>query len=162
MSRLGRYFQRLVIFLIAAATLWIIVTQVYDRIDRRVPAYAALLATYVIAAYVVIPFVARLTVRVLRRERIPRVTRAGDGLAALSGLTVLSTCFVQDCMDDAPVGDEAAAGRCARFDDARLAYSACRRQGRDDVVAFGIGVAVDGVADLVGNRLEAESGIARA
>ncbi len=82
MTRLGRWIQRVLILLIASATLWFIVTQIFDRIEQRVPVFAALLLTYALAAYVVLPPVIRASVAILRRNRIPRVTRAADGLPA--------------------------------------------------------------------------------
>ena len=82
MTRLARWIQRAVVFLIASATLWIIVTQIFERIEQRVPVFAALLLTYVLAAYVILPPVVRASVAVLRGNRIPRVTRAADGLPA--------------------------------------------------------------------------------
>ncbi len=74
--------QRVFIFLIASATLWFVVTQIFDRIDQRVPVFAALLLTYIVAAYVILPPVIHASAAVLRRNRIPRVTRAADGLPA--------------------------------------------------------------------------------
>ncbi|MDQ8732094.1 LssY C-terminal domain-containing protein [Bradyrhizobium sp. LHD-71] len=82
MSLLARWIQRILTFLIAAATLWIIVTQVYDRIEQRLPVFAAVLLTYVLAAYVILPLIIHASVALLRRNRIPRVTRAADGLPA--------------------------------------------------------------------------------
>ena len=77
-----RWIQRLLIFLIAVATLWFIVTQLFDRLDQRLPVFAAFFGTYVLAAYVVLPLVIHASATALRRNRIPRVTRAGDGLPA--------------------------------------------------------------------------------
>lgn len=82
MSRLIRWLQRVLIFLVAATTSWLIVTQFFERLEHRIPAFAALLATYVIAAYGILPIVLRASASVLRYDRIPRVTRAADGLAA--------------------------------------------------------------------------------
>jgi signal transduction histidine kinase len=82
MTRTARWMQRAFIFLIASGTLWFIVTQIFERIDQRVPVFVALLLTYVIAAYLVLPWIVRASVTVLRRNRIPRLTRAADGLAA--------------------------------------------------------------------------------
>lgn len=82
MTRLARWIQRVLIFLIAAATAWFIVTQIFDRIEQQVPVFAALLITYALAAYVVLPVVVHASVAILRRNRIPRVTRAADGLPA--------------------------------------------------------------------------------
>lgn len=82
MTLATRWMQRILIFLIAAATLWFIVTQLFDRLDQRLPTFLALLATYGIAAYGILPPVIHASAAALRRNRIPRVTRAGDGLPA--------------------------------------------------------------------------------
>jgi hypothetical protein len=82
MNCLTRWVQRFVIFLIAAATLWLIVMQVFDRLDQRVPLFLALVATYLVAAYAILPVVIHASVALLRRNHIPRVTRAADGLPA--------------------------------------------------------------------------------
>lgn len=82
MSRSIRWSRRLLILIIAAATLWFIVTQVFDRLDQRLPIFAALLVTYILAAYFILPVVIRASVTALGTNRIPRVTRAADGLAA--------------------------------------------------------------------------------
>ena len=82
MSLLARWGQRLLIFVIAATTIWFVVTQIFDRIDQRLPWFAALLATYLVAAYLILPVVIKGSLALMGRNRIPRVTRAGDGMAA--------------------------------------------------------------------------------
>lgn len=82
MSRLARWTQRFVILLVAAGTLWFIVAQFFDRLEQRVPLFVALVATYLFAAYAVLPVVIHASAALLRRNRIPRVTRAADGLSA--------------------------------------------------------------------------------
>lgn len=82
MSITIRWTQRILVFLIAAATLWFIVTQLFDRLEQRMPVFAALLGTYVLAAYVVLPLVIHASASALGKNRLPRVTRAADGLPA--------------------------------------------------------------------------------
>ncbi|MFC5586844.1 LssY C-terminal domain-containing protein [Nitratireductor kimnyeongensis] len=82
MSPIIRWIQRAFVFLIASATMWLIATQVFERIDQRVPLFIALLITYVAAAYVILPIIVRVSAALLRSNRIPRVTRASDGLPA--------------------------------------------------------------------------------
>ncbi|MCM2502660.1 LssY C-terminal domain-containing protein [Aureimonas altamirensis] len=82
MSLIVRWFQRLVLAVIAALTIWLVVAEVFDRVDRRLPWFIALLCTYFVAAYVILPPVLRITVTLTRGNRIPRVTRAGDGIPA--------------------------------------------------------------------------------
>lgn len=82
MSLFVRWLQRLVLAVIAALTIWLAVVQIFDRVDRRLPWFVALLCTYFVAAYVILPLVLRIAVTLTRGNRIPRVTRAGDGIPA--------------------------------------------------------------------------------
>jgi signal transduction histidine kinase len=82
MSRAERWMQRILIFVIAMATAWFIVTQLFDRLEQRVPVFLALVLTYLLTAYLVLPSVIHASLTLLRRNLIPRLTRAADGLAA--------------------------------------------------------------------------------
>lgn len=82
MRRLIRWLQRVLVFLVVAATLWLIVTQFFERLEHHIPVFAALLTTYAVAAYVILPLAIHTSAAVLRYNRIPRVTRAADGLSA--------------------------------------------------------------------------------
>ena len=59
MSFFVRWLQRLVLAAIAALTIWLVVVQIFDRVDRRLPWFVALLGTYFVAAYVILPLVLR-------------------------------------------------------------------------------------------------------
>lgn len=82
MNIIQRISQRIVIFAVALFVIWLIVTQVFDRIDQRTPFFIAFALTYIIAAYFILPRVIRITSLILRRGRIPRFTFANDGLPA--------------------------------------------------------------------------------
>jgi hypothetical protein len=75
-----RMIRRIGIFIVASAVLWLIITQVFDRLDTHVPLIVAIVATYFIAAYVLLPQLIHIGVMVFRRGRIPRITHAADGL----------------------------------------------------------------------------------
>jgi hypothetical protein len=79
MNFLNRWFQRLIIAIISLGVLWFIVTQIFERLDERLPLFFALFLTYYISAYVFLPQIIGLTLLLLRRGRIPRFTKARDG-----------------------------------------------------------------------------------
>jgi hypothetical protein len=60
-------------------TVWLIVF-VFRFTDRRLPTVLALAATYGVAAYVVLPRIVRMGLKILLRKRVPRFTITGDGL----------------------------------------------------------------------------------
>ncbi len=77
-----RALRTVFIFLVSMSVLWFIDTQIFKRLDEQLPFFVALVLTYVIAAYILLPQAIHLGVIVFRRGRIPRVTRAPDGLPA--------------------------------------------------------------------------------
>jgi hypothetical protein len=82
MNLLARWTQRLVIGIAALIAMWLIVTQVFEPLKERLPIYVALVLTYIVSAYVILPRIVQVTFAIVRRGRIPRVSRAGDGLPA--------------------------------------------------------------------------------
>lgn len=60
-------------------TVWLIVF-VFRITDGRLPTVLALAVTYGIAAYIVLPRVVRMGLKILQRKRVPRFTITGDGL----------------------------------------------------------------------------------
>src|ERR1700730_5567739 len=60
-------------------TVWLIV-YVFRFTDRRLPTVLALAITYAIAAYIVLPRIVRMGLKILLRKRVPRFTITGDGL----------------------------------------------------------------------------------
>jgi len=66
--------------LIQAGILWLIVSQIFVRLEERLPFFVAALATYVISAYVILPFLVQFWLLLTRQGRIPRFTKSRDGL----------------------------------------------------------------------------------
>lgn len=66
-------------FLIKIAFIWFAVTQIFERLDDRLPFFFAIIITYFVSAYVILPQGIRLTLLILRKGRIPRFTRGRDG-----------------------------------------------------------------------------------
>jgi hypothetical protein len=75
-----RLLQRLAIFGLGVLSVWLIAFVVFDFADKRLPWALALAATYGIGAYVILPYVVRMGLKVLQRHRVPRFTVTGDGL----------------------------------------------------------------------------------
>lgn len=82
MRLLIRTLQRLAILAIGAISVWLIVFVVFDFADQELPVYFALLATYAIGAYVILPYAVRMGLKVLQRRHVPSFTVAADGLPA--------------------------------------------------------------------------------
>jgi hypothetical protein len=74
-----RLLRRLLIFGLGILTVWLIVF-VFRLTDHRLPTILALALTYGTAAYIVLPRVVRVGLKVLQRRRVPRFTITGDGL----------------------------------------------------------------------------------
>ncbi|MEQ1956635.1 LssY C-terminal domain-containing protein [Mesorhizobium sp. CN2-181] len=80
MSRLKRLFQRFLVLCLGVVSVWLIVFVVFDTADHRLPWVLAVGVTYGLAAYVILPNVVRMGLKVLHRRLIPRYTITGDGL----------------------------------------------------------------------------------
>jgi hypothetical protein len=77
-----RLLQRLLILGLGIFSVWLIVFVVFETADRRLPWIFALGLTYAIAAYVILPRVLRMGLKILHRKSVPRFTITGDGLPA--------------------------------------------------------------------------------
>jgi hypothetical protein len=75
-----RWLQRLAIVGLGALSAWLIVFVVFRISDHRLPWILALVVTYGIGAYVILPFAVRMGLKVLQRKRVPAYTVTGDGL----------------------------------------------------------------------------------
>ena len=80
MRRLKRFLRRLLIFGLGILTVWLIVFVVFETADNRLPWVLAVGVTYGIAAYVILPRVIRLGLKILQRKLVPSYTITGDGL----------------------------------------------------------------------------------
>ena len=75
-----RLLQRLAILGLGALSVWFIVFVVFRVADNRLPWILALSATYGIGAYVILPRVVRMSLKISKRGRVPRYTITGDGM----------------------------------------------------------------------------------
>jgi hypothetical protein len=75
-----RTLQRLAILGLGIVSVWLIVFVIFDFADRRLPWAVALGVTYAIAAYIILPRVVRMGLKILQRKHVPRYTLTGDGL----------------------------------------------------------------------------------
>ncbi|QRM29035.1 LssY C-terminal domain-containing protein [Microvirga sp. VF16] len=80
MRLLNRLLQRLVILGLGIFSVWLIVFVVFETADRRLPWILAVGLTYAIGAYVILPRVIRMGLKLLHRKRVPSFTATGDGL----------------------------------------------------------------------------------
>ena len=76
---LKRLLRRALVLGLGILTVWLIVF-VFKFTDRRLPTMLALAVTYGMAAYVVLPRIVRMSLKILLRKRVPRFTTTGDGL----------------------------------------------------------------------------------
>ncbi len=77
-------FQRLAILGLGALSIWLIVN-VFQWVDGELPSVLALAATYAVAAYVILPYIVRMGLMVLRHQHVPHFTITGDGLPGRPG-----------------------------------------------------------------------------
>jgi hypothetical protein len=77
---LVRLIQRLLVVALGAFSVWLIVFVVFETTDNRLPWILAVAVTYGIAAYIILPNVVRLSLKILQRQRVPSYTITGDGL----------------------------------------------------------------------------------
>ncbi|WP_414475124.1 LssY C-terminal domain-containing protein [Microvirga sp. M2] len=80
MRLLNRLLQRLVILGLGIFSVWLIVFVVFETADRRLPWILAVGFTYAIGAYVILPWIIRMGLKLLHRKRVPSFTTTGDGL----------------------------------------------------------------------------------
>src|SRR5215813_12374957 len=80
MRSLKRLVQRLLIFGLGIFSVWLIVFVIFETADRRLPWILAAGITYGFAAYIILPRVIRLGLRILQHQRVPSYTITGDGL----------------------------------------------------------------------------------
>ncbi len=79
MRRLIRFFQRLAVFCLGVFAVWFNVFVVFRITDQRLPWIVAIALTYGIAAYVILPRVVRMSLKILQRRSVPSFTTTADG-----------------------------------------------------------------------------------
>lgn len=82
MKSILRFFRSILIALTVALVAWVAVTQIFDRLDERVPTFIAIIATYFISAYLFFPRAVHVGTVLFRNKKIPHYTRTPDGLTA--------------------------------------------------------------------------------
>jgi len=75
-----RYLRRLAVVCLGIFTVWLIVFVILDDSEQRLPWIVALGLTYAAAAYVILPRVVRMSLKILQRQSIPGFTLTGDGM----------------------------------------------------------------------------------
>jgi hypothetical protein len=75
-----RLLQRLLILGLGVVTVWLIVFVIFRFVDHRLPWVLALAVTYGLAAYIILPRVVRMGLKILQRKHVPAFTVTGDGL----------------------------------------------------------------------------------
>jgi hypothetical protein len=95
------WLRRLLVGLLGVLAVWLIV-RVFHLTDNRLPTIVALAATYGIAAYVILPRIVRMGLKVLKRGSVPSFTLTGDGfpgdpvnLALVGDFAELSQAFAR-------------------------------------------------------------------
>ena len=80
MGVLTRFVERLAVLGLGVISVWLIVFVIFRVTDRRLPWILALSLTYALAAYVILPWVVRMCLKILQRKSVPSFTLTGDGL----------------------------------------------------------------------------------
>jgi hypothetical protein len=78
--KLIRFLRRVLVAVIGVITVWLIVFVVFKFADHRLHWMAAVAVTYGLAAYLILPRVVLISLRILQHKRVPRYTITGDGL----------------------------------------------------------------------------------
>ena len=78
MRLLTLIFRRFAVFVLGVFSIWLIVF-VFRITDRRVPTILALSLVYGLAAYVLLPRIVRMSVKILQRKSVPSFTVTSDG-----------------------------------------------------------------------------------
>jgi LssY C-terminus len=71
-------YRRLAVFVLGAFSVWLIVF-VFQITDSRAPTILALSLAYALAAYVILPRIVRMSLKILQRKSVPSFTVTGDG-----------------------------------------------------------------------------------
>lgn len=123
MRHLIRLLQRVAILALGAFTVWLIVFVIFRFADQKLPLILAFSATYLAAAYVVLPYAVRMGLKILNRKHVPAYTMTGDGLpgdpvnlALVGDLAQLTAAFAAAGWSGAdPLGPKSAWGMVRAF-----------------------------------------------
>jgi hypothetical protein len=76
---LKRWLQRFLVLASGVLSVWLIV-YFFELTDRMLPWVIAIALSYGVAAYIILPHTVRMSLKILRRGRVPRYTMTADGL----------------------------------------------------------------------------------
>jgi hypothetical protein len=76
---LVRLVRRALVLGLGVLAVWLIAF-VFRFTDSRLPTVLAIAVTYAIAAYILLPRIVRISLKILKRKHVPRFTITGDGL----------------------------------------------------------------------------------
>lgn len=79
MKKILRFWRDLIAGILIIITGWIILFQIFGRLDHRLPSVIALLITYLISSYLVLPLLVRVNLIISKKGRIPRFVTAWEG-----------------------------------------------------------------------------------
>jgi hypothetical protein len=80
MRHLIRLAQRAAILALGAFAVWLIVFVIFRFAHQKLPLILAFSATYLAAAYLILPYAVRMGLKIQHRKHVPRYTITGDGL----------------------------------------------------------------------------------
>jgi hypothetical protein len=78
--RFIRFLRRVLVAALGVLTVWLIVFVIFKFADHRLHWMMAVAVTYTVAAYLILPRVVLVSLRILQHKRVPRYTITGDGL----------------------------------------------------------------------------------
>jgi hypothetical protein len=79
MKKIIRFWRDILAGILVLMTFWLILFQVFGRLDRRLPWLIALLVTYIVSSYLILPLLVRINLLISKKGRIPRFTVALEG-----------------------------------------------------------------------------------
>ena len=80
MRLIKRLLRRFLVVGLGVFSIWLIVFVIFEDTERKLPWVLALGLTYALAAYVILPRVVRMSLKILQRNSIPGFTITGDGM----------------------------------------------------------------------------------
>jgi hypothetical protein len=80
MGFLLRLLTRLVTLGLGILAIWVIIFVIYPFADNRTSNFIAIVITYVVSAYLVLPFIVRMGVKLIQYKHAPSYALSGDGL----------------------------------------------------------------------------------
>jgi hypothetical protein len=78
--KLIRFLRRVLVAALGVFTVWLIVFVIFKFADHRLHWMGAVALTYAVAAYLILPRIVLVSLKILQHKRVPRYTITGDGL----------------------------------------------------------------------------------